>query len=74
MSLLLNSAVWGAELEWPEEVVGFLELWSTGDDLVDKILHAVDTNLTEDTSDDAVIGEWNSGSIDLTVSSLVYEL
>jgi hypothetical protein len=74
MSLLLNSTVWGVELEWPKEVVGLLELWSTGDDLVDKILNAVDTMLTEFTSDDAVISEWNSGSIDLTVSSLVNEV
>ena len=74
MSLLLNSTVWGVELEWPKEVVGFLELWSDGDDLVDKVLHAVDAMLSEDTSDDAVISEWNSGSIDLTVTSLVNEV
>jgi len=38
VSLDLESTEWGGELEWPEEVVGFLELWSAGDDLVDEVL------------------------------------
>jgi len=74
VSLDLESTEWGGELEWPEEVVGFLELWSAGDDLVDEVLDAVDTVLSEFTSDDAVVGEWDSGSVDLTVASLVDEL
>ena len=74
MSLDLESTEWGGELEWPEEVVGFLEVWSTGDDLVDEILNAGDTELSEGTLNDGVIGEWDSGVVDASVSSLVDEL
>lgn len=74
VSLLLESTVWGVELEWPEEVVGFLEFWSNSDDLVNKILNTVNTVSSEGSSNDAVVGEWNSLSIDLTISSLVNEV
>jgi len=40
VSLLLESSQWGAELEWPQEVVGLLEVWSNGHDLVDEVLVA----------------------------------
>jgi hypothetical protein len=74
VSLLLISSEWGVELDWPQEVVCDLEVWSTGDDLVDEILNAVDTFISEDSSNDTVIGEWNSSSVNLTVTSLVDEL
>ena len=41
---------------------------------MDEILNASDSGLTEFSSDDGVIGEWDSASVDLTVSSLVDEL
>jgi hypothetical protein len=66
--------MWGVKLEWPKEVVGFLEFWSDSDNLVNKILNTVDTMSSKGSSDNAVIGEWNSLSIDLTISSLVDEV
>lgn len=74
VSLDLESTEWGGELEWPEEVVDLLELGSAGHDLVDEILHAVDTVGSELVGDDAVVGEWDSASVDLAISSLVDEL
>jgi hypothetical protein len=74
VSLDLKSTKWRGELEWPEEVVGFLELWSAGGDLVDQVLHTGDSVLAELTSDDRVVGQWDSASVDLSVSSLVNEL
>ena len=71
MSLDLESTKWRRELEWPEEVVGFLELWSTSSDFVDQVFNARDTNLAELSSDDGVVSKWNSASVNLTVSSLV---
>lgn len=60
VSLDFESTEWGGKLEWPEEVVGLLEVLSAGDNLVDEILNAVDTVLTELSSDDAVVSEWDS--------------
>jgi len=40
VSLDFKSTEWGGELEWPQEVVGFLEFWSTGDDFMDEVLNA----------------------------------
>ena len=71
VSLDLESTEWGRELEWPEEVVGLLELWSAGGDFVDEVLNARDTDLAEFSSDDGVVSKWNSASVNLTVSSLV---
>jgi len=74
MSLLLEATNRVGELEGPEEVVGLLEVGTAGDNLVDEILHAVDTLLAELTSNDGVIGEGDSASVDLTVTTLVDEL
>ena len=74
MSLLLEATNRVRELEGPEEVVSLLEVGTAGDNLVDEVLHAVDTLGTELTSDDAVVGERESASIDLTVTTLIDKL
>lgn len=73
MSLDLESAEWRGELEWPQEVVGSLEVGSASDDFVDETLNAGDSS-AKVVSDDAVVSEWNSASVDLTIASLVDEL
>jgi len=73
VSLLFESLEWGGELEWPEEVVGLLEVWADGPDLVDQVLDAGDTLLAERLVDDAVVGKGDSRSVDLAVSTLVDE-
>lgn len=40
------STVWVGESEWIQEVVGLLEVWANGVDLVDQILNGDDTVLT----------------------------
>ena len=75
MSLLLESLGWGVELEWPEEVVGLLEVLTAGPDLVDEVLDASEAGiLGKGVGNNAVVAESNSGSVDLSVSSLVDEL
>jgi len=71
VSLDLEATEWGGELEWPQEVVGFLEVWAAGNDLVNEVLNAGDSVLSEGVGDDAVISEWDSAVVNLSVSSLV---
>ena len=71
MSLLLPAVLWGVQLEWPKEVVSLLEGWSNSPDLVDEVLNAVDTLLTEGTGDDAVVSQWDSGAVNLSITTLV---
>ena len=73
MSLDLKSTEWGGKLEWPQEVVGFLEFWSTGDDFMDKVLNASNTVFTEFSFNDAVVSKRNSSSLDFTAASFVDE-
>jgi len=73
VSLLLEPVEGRGELEGPEEVVGLLEVGTDGPDLVDKVLNAGDTVLTEGTIDDAVVGKRNALTVNLTVTSLVDE-
>ncbi|BAS90887.1 Os04g0605925, partial [Oryza sativa Japonica Group] len=40
--LLLQPTQWCLQLEWPEEVVGLLEMWANSHDLMNKILNADD--------------------------------
>lgn len=74
VSLLLETTDGGGQLEGPEEVVGLLEGVTDGPDLVDEILDAVDTLLSESLLNDGVVAKSDSGSVDLTETSLVDEL
>ena len=71
MSLLLPAVLWCVQLEWPEEVVSLLEGWSNSPDLVDEVLNAVDTLLTEGTGNDAVVSQWDSRAVNLSITTLV---
>jgi hypothetical protein len=75
MSLLSEAFLGGVKLEWPEEVVGFLEVRSAGSNLVNKIFNACNSVLlTEGVLNDGIISEWDSRSVDLSVASLVDKL
>lgn len=65
---------WVGQLEWPQEVVSLLEVWTNGVDLVDQILNGDDTELTKSSLDDGVLRQWDSLLVDLTVTSLVDQL
>jgi len=62
------------ELEWPEEVVGFLEVRSNSDEFVDEILQAVDSLGSESFLNDGVISQRDSLSVNLSETSLKKEL
>ena len=63
-----------AELEWPQEIRGLLEVWSDSVDLVDQILHAYDPVLAKVVLDKLVVCKSDSLLIDLAISTLVDEL
>ena len=75
MSLLFEAFSWGVELEWPEEVVSFLEVWADSGNLVDKIFNACNSVLlAEGVLNDSIVGKRNSGAVNLAVASLVDKL
>ncbi len=73
VSLLLDSTSWRVESEWEEEVVNLLELGSKAVDLIDDVLDAFDSMLSESLLDDLVLDQGDSLSVELSVSSLVDE-
>ena len=74
VSLLGEALERGGELEGPQEVVGLLEGGADSPDLVDEVLNARDSLGTKSSVDDLVVGQRNSGAVNLTVASLVDEL
>ena len=69
VSFLWESSSWGSELEWPQEVVGFLEVGTNSGDLVDQILHWDDSVLAQNLFDDCVVGDGDSLLVYLTETS-----
>lgn len=68
------STGWG-QLEWPQEIVSFLEVWTNGVNLVNEILDVSDVLLlSEGVVDKVVVCQRNSLAVDLAISSLVDEL
>lgn len=63
-----------AELEWPQEVGGLLEVGANSEDLVDQILHADNAVLAEVGLDERVVGKSNALLLNLSVTALVDEL
>jgi len=56
---------WVAQLEWPQEVGGLLEVGSDSKDLVNQVLHADNAVLAEVGLNDRVVGESNTLLVDL---------
>lgn len=71
VSLLLETLKRGRELEGPQEVVGLLEVGSNGPELVNEVLNGVNSVLAENGLNDGIVGERNSGSVDLSKASLI---
>jgi len=65
---------WVAELEWPEEVCGLLEVGANSVDLVNEILNADNAILAKVLLNNGVVGESNALLVDLSISTLVNEL
>ena len=57
----------------PEEIADSLEVGVGGDDAVNNVLNAVNSEFAENLLDDFVCGQGDSLSVDFSVSSLVDE-
>lgn len=71
LSLRVVSSSGGSQLESPQEVVGFLEVGSKGDDFVDQIFDAVNTVFAKSLFNDVVVGQGDSLSVVSSITSLV---
>jgi len=69
--LLLQATKWCLQLEWPQEVVGLLEMWANGHDLMDKILDAYDVVTPEARLNDIVVAQRNPLLVQLSITPLV---
>ncbi len=65
-----ETSSWGSQLEWPQEVVGGLEMWTYCPYLVNQVLNAHDANVAQNLLHDGVAGQGDSLLIDLTITSL----
>ena len=74
VSLSDETTSWGGHLEWPEESIDLLEVWTHSEDLVDDVLSTVNTEVTQLLGDHGVVSQWDSRTIDLEVTSLVDQL
>lgn len=70
-SLLSVSTTSVAQFEWPQEVVGFLEMLSHREDLVNEVLHADDTVLTKLFFNNGIIGNGRTTLFNFAESSFV---
>ena len=62
------------KLEWPQEVVGLLEVRSDSVDLVDEVGGALDTDISESLSDNSIGSDRDALLVDLSESTLVDKL
>lgn len=74
LSLSLPSLSGVGKLEGPQEVVGLSEVSTNGPELVDQVLNAGDTVLSEDGVNNRVVLEGFSAAVDLTEATAVDEL
>lgn len=73
-SLARKSPVGVRQLERPQEIVGHFEHGPHGEDLVDKILCALDPELAQRVLNHLIAGQCNALLLNLAVSTFVDEL
>ena len=71
VSFLGESSSRASKFEWPEEVVGFFEVWADWMDFIDEVFYRNNAMFSKSTLNKPVVGEGNSLFVDLAVASLV---
>jgi len=72
--LLSPATSWSIQLEWPKEVGGILEIFTNGEDFMNKVFYANDVLLTQDLLDHSVGGDGGTPVVDFHKTSLVDQL
>lgn len=62
------------QLEGPQKVVGLLEIGSNRENLMDQILHTLNSIFAQRLGNERIIRQWNTGAVYLAVSALVDEV
>lgn len=74
MSLVVETALGGSELERPKEVISFFEVRTNGDEFVDEVFNPDDVVLSEGLGNDFVGGKGDSLLVDSSETSLVDQI
>lgn len=70
MSLVGESSSWSSKFEWPQEVVGFLEVGTDSVNFIYQILNTNNTVLAQSLFNNGVGGDWDSLFVEFTETSL----
>ena len=70
VSLVCKSSSWSSKFEWPQEVVGFLEVRTNGINFVNQIFNTGDSMFSQNLLNNGVGSEWDSLFVDFTITSL----
>jgi len=62
------------QLEGPQKVVGLLEIGSNRENLMNQVLHTLNSIFTQRLGNERIIRQWNTGAVYLSVSALVDEV
>ena len=74
VSLLFETVSGVAQLEWPQEVRGFLEVGSASLDFMNEVLNAYNSVFAKLSFNDGVVSKGNAILVHLSVSSLINKL
>ena len=74
LGLVGESTTGAGKLEWPQKVVGFLEVRSNSGKFVNEVSTALDSKGSNTLLNDRVVGNRNALLVELSESTLVHEL
>jgi len=74
MSLVVEATLGRVQLEIPEEVVGFLEVRATSNNLIDKLFNRIDLVLAKSLDNDFIASKRDSLLVNLSKASLVNQI
>lgn len=70
VTLFNPTTIGSVQFKWPQKVVGFLEVWTNGEDLMNQVLNTNNTQSSELFLDNIVAGNGDTLSIHLAITTL----
>jgi len=62
------------QLERPQEVICLFEIRSNSENLMNQIFHTLNSIFPQIFSDESIVGQWDTGTVDFTVATFVEEM